>query len=191
MHVRTQIWLLGARSCVLGGVATTFGVFGHVHAGGGDPTAAQVLGVWLAASVLCGGFLMREAGWFRIAALLLVGQLLIHVGLMWMVSMPTMSAMPGMPGMAMPGMSLVPSGGMVAGHLVAAAIAGLWLWRGERALWSLIAQAGGSFLLLRRPFVAVSVTLPDVYIATDLLPLWGLRVTRHVGRRGPPPVAVP
>lgn len=196
MHPRAQVWLLGVRACALGGVAAAFGVFGHVHAGGGAPGAAQVVTLWLAASVVASGFLMREAGWLRIVALLLAEQLLIHLGLMWMVGMPSMPGMPGMramAGMDMPAMrpmSVLPSGGMLAGHALAALIAGLWLWRGERALWTLIALAGASLRVLWRRFVITPVALPAVRTATELLPLWGLRVAREVSRRGPPLIAV-
>jgi len=195
MHPRPRLPLLGARACALGLVAACVGVWGHVHAGGGDPSPAQLLLVWIAASALSAGFLLREAGWVRIAALLLGEQLLIHTALMWMVgmpasSMPGMASMPGMGPMSGHDLSPVPSAGMLVGHAAAAAIAGLWLWRGERAMWTLIALAGASLRVLWRPCVVAAMPAVSVpRVEADLLPLWGLRRASDVNRRGPPALA--
>ena len=193
MQRRSPILLLGARACTLGGVAAASGVIGHVHAGGVVPTLNQLLVVWLASSALSAGFLLREAGWLRIAMLLLGEQLLIHTSLMWIVGMPRMS----MPGMAsMPGMrdmSVLPSLDMLAAHAAAAAIAGLWLWRGERALWTLVALAGTVLDRWWRPMMISpppSASLADAHDSTGLLSPWGPRLAREVPRRGPPRIAV-
>lgn len=193
MHPRPRLPLLGARACALGLVAASVGVWGHVHAGGGDPSLAQLLLVWVAASALSAGFLLREAGWLRIAGLLLAEQLLIHTALMWMVgmrgsSMPGMASMPGIAGMSgMREVTPVPSVNMLVGHAVAAAIAGLWLWRGERAVWTLVALAGTSLRVLWRWCVVTAIpAVPVPRVEADLLALWGLRRARDTSRRGPP-----
>ncbi|MGN6721154.1 MAG: hypothetical protein ACTHJM_00915 [Marmoricola sp.] len=195
MHPGPPLRLVGARACALGLVATVGGVWGHVHAGGGVPDLLQLVRVWLAASALSAGFLLREVGWLRIASLLLGEQLLIHTTLMacggMPASMPGMADMPGMPGMSSTHMSLVPSVGMLVGHAVAAAVAGLWLWRGERTAWMLIALAGASLRILWRHCLIVPVPRASVpTVDADLLPLWGLCRARDVSRRGPPEPAL-
>ena len=189
MHPLPRLRLVGARACAVAAVATVFGVIGHVHAGGGDPYLMPALGLWLVASALSAAFLVREAGWLRIAALLLGEQLVVHVGLMRLADpapMPAMGGMPGMSGMpAMSQMSVLPSPSMVLGHALAAAVAGLWLWRGERALWALLTLV---FERVRTSWLRVDPLgrLPEVAITVMLRPSWGLRIAREVPRRGPP-----
>ena len=199
MHPRSSLRLVGVRACALAAVATTSGVLGHVHAGGSAPGLAQVLGLWLAASALSAGFLIRQVGWVRIVALLLGEQLLVHAGSMWVAvhsgsSMPAMANMPGMAGMSgMPGMhsmSPIPSPSMIAAHALAAAVAGLWLWRGECALWALLALAGASVRVLwRRVVIRPLRAMPALRVALDVRSTWGLRIAREVQRRGPPRLA--
>lgn len=192
MHPLPRLRLVGARACAVSAVATVFGMIGHVHAGGGDPHLMPVLGLWLGASVLSAAFLVREAGWLRIVALLLGEQLVVHVGLMRLAdlgSMPAMGGMPGMTGMpAMSQMSVLPSPSMVLGHALAAAVAGLWLWRGERALWALLTLV---FERVRTSWLRVDPLgrLPGIPINVMPRPLWGLRIARDVPRRGPPRLA--
>lgn len=195
---------LGARAAALGAVATTFGVMGHVQAGGSAPNPLTVSEIWLVAAVLSAAFLLRRAGLLRIAALLLGEQLLVHVSLMWLVGMPAppapmmpampgMSGMAGMPGMAMPAtapsMSAMPSMSMVAAHALAAMIAGLWLWRGECALWSLLGKVGAA-LSVRWLAPATPFAVLDLRIEAQTLPSWGIRIAQEVPRRGPPVAAV-
>lgn len=200
MHRAARFRLVVARACVLGGVATAFGAIGHLHAGGGDPRTLGVVAVWLAASALSALFLIAEAGWVRITALLLGEQLLVHTGLMWMASagssMPPMPDMPSMPGMGpMPTaapMGMVPSGGMIAAHGLAALVAGLWLWRGERTLWALLALAGTSLRVIAG-YVAIAPATPPAFVdlrwgTTGASP-WDPRIAREVPRRGPPRAA--
>lgn len=191
--------MIGARAAALGGVATIFGVMGHVHAGGSAPGLAGIAWVWLASSVLSIGFLIRRAGLMRIASLLLAEQVLVHVGLMWLVGMPNPGPMQSMPGMAdMPGMmsmpaphaSPLPSLSMLAAHALAAAIAGLWLWRGECALWSLMGRVVVGLHLDRHEPITPA-TAPDLRIETGIFVCWGSRIAREVPRRGPPQVAMP
>lgn len=197
MHPHPRLRLVGVRACALAAVATTLGVLGHAHAGGSAPGLMQVVGLWLTASVLSAGFLMRQVGWQRIVALLLGEQLLVHASSMWLAGPSTadMPSMPDMPGMAMPGMhtmSAIPSPSMIAAHALAAVVAGVWLWRGECALWALLALAGESVRILWRRVVIGPVRvrpLPALGVALEIRSLWGLRIAREVPRRGPPRLA--
>lgn len=197
MHPPARLGIVAVRACALAAVATAFGVIGHVHAGGSGPGLSQVLGLWLAAAALSFAFLMREVGWIRIAVLLLGEQLLVHASLMWVVDNhgSPMSAMAGMPAMAgmsgMSGMSAVPSPTMIAAHGLAAMVAGLWLWRGECALWALLTLAGESLQVLLRRMAIRPLTqhrLPTLRVV-GFRSLWGMRIAREIPRRGPPRLA--
>jgi multisubunit Na+/H+ antiporter MnhC subunit len=80
-------------------------------------------------------------------------------------------------------------GPMMLAHLLAAALVGLWLAVGERALWALRALAGGvlvvviSWLAVVRPHPAVPLR---AVLARPLPPLRTAVLARSVVRRGPP-----
>lgn len=195
MHPGALLRLVGVRACAVAGVATIFGVMGHLHAEGGDPGVSELLAIWLATTALAAGFLIREAGWLRIAVLLLGEQLLVHTSLMWVAVREArpMSDMPGMAGMqGMHHMNVLPSPTMLAGHGVAAAVAALWLWQGERAFWALLTIAGDSLRVLLRGGTARPL-MPDATSgplgSDDLRPSWGVLLAREAPRRGPPAFA--
>jgi len=83
-------------------------------------------------------------------------------------------------------------GPMMAAHLVAATLVGLWLAAGERCLWTLVALTSRRLAGLVRPVLPVTVAVDSrrsyVVDRTPALPrrLWA---TRHVCRRGPPLLA--
>ncbi|GAA4382052.1 hypothetical protein GCM10023146_44360 [Nocardioides caricicola] len=76
---------------------------------------------------------------------------------------------------------------MMAVHLLAAALVGLWLAVGERSLWTLVALATAVLLRLVTPLLPV---LPERGLVTLPAEPVGLaaphRLTRSVVRRGPP-----
>lgn len=187
--------LIGTRATALGGVATIFGVIGHVQAGGSDPNAWTLAALWLGATLLSLPFLIGRVGLLLIAALLLGEQILVHVGLMALVGMPA-APMADMPGMAMPmpstQMSVFPSTNMLLAHAAAALIAGLWLWRGECALWSLLSRVA---IRLRfrwlAPIPSLAVPGLDKSSFERHSTSNGIaeRLSREVPRRGPPLLA--
>ena len=82
-------------------------------------------------------------------------------------------------------------GPMMLAHLLAAALVGLWLAVGERALWALIALTAGA-LVLAVSWLAVVVVRPAVPLRLILARVWRLPparsavIARSVVRRGPP-----
>ncbi|MGN6161007.1 MAG: hypothetical protein ACTHOG_04810 [Marmoricola sp.] len=195
MHSPARLRLVGGRACVLGGVATAAGAVGHVHAAGGQaPGLPPLLVSWLLASVVSALFLGRQVGWALLSALLLGEQLGVHAGLMLWAT-PSASSMPGMadmPGMAMPmpAMSAIPSPAMVGAHLGAAVLAGLWLWRGERALSTLLGLVAGTIQLLWcRAVVGPPSPVARMNVCFDLQSWWEVHLARGMPRRGPPACA--
>lgn len=82
-------------------------------------------------------------------------------------------------------------GPMMLAHLLAAALVGLWLAAGERALWALLALTGG-VLVLAVAWMSVVVVRPVVPLRLVLARVWQLPpprtavIARSVVRRGPP-----
>lgn len=196
MHPIARPWFVGARAAVVGAIATLVGVVGHVRAGGDPPGLGQcwLLGLlWLLCVAVSAVFLIRQAGWLRLALLLLAEQVLVHTGLMTVAmsqrqSMPGMAGMPGMPGMPMTAMSPVPTPQMMAMHALAAVVVGLWLWRGECALARLIGLVWVALRLLWCPLAMPRPPRVTRALASrfDRLALWGERCAPQVRRRGPP-----
>lgn len=186
----SSLRLIGARAAALGGVATIFGAIGHVEAGGSDPGPAALTLIWLGASLVSAAFLMRRAGLGRIAALLLIEQVLVHVSLMAFIGMPA-SPMPGMenmPGMTppAPSMSIFPSMNMLVAHALAAFIAGLWLWRGECALWSLLTRVAITLRIAWLSPMAAPRLRSSGFARRSTTEGLAERLSREVPRRGPP-----
>jgi hypothetical protein len=91
---------------------------------------------------------------------------------------------------------LVDHAPMMAAHVLAAALVGLWLAVGERALWTLVALAGA---LTLRPLLLlgalVRATRPTAVVAVlahrePRAPAHRLLLARCVVRRGPPLLAI-
>ncbi|WP_395695940.1 hypothetical protein [Nocardioides sp.] len=80
---------------------------------------------------------------------------------------------------------------MMAAHLLAAALVGLWLAHGERCLWELLALTGSRVLAatwaLAPVPVATTVAAPAP-VARAFVPV-ALRQSRPAARRGPPALA--
>lgn len=81
---------------------------------------------------------------------------------------------------------------MMAAHLVAAALVGLWLARGERYLWTVLALTGRRILLAAWALVPIGVaptTRPSYAAERTLLGPRSLWLVRPGSRRGPPLLA--
>lgn len=83
--------------------------------------------------------------------------------------------------------SVVPLAGSLA-HAAAAAVVGLWLARGEHALWALVRLAGRSLARLAGPAALPVVSGPPRVVRVDHtgLPPTSLALARSLRRRGPP-----
>ena len=77
---------------------------------------------------------------------------------------------------------------MALAHAAAAAVVGLWLARGEHALWLLVALAGQAVAPLVRWPAAVVMTVPPRVVPVDgrLLPPVSHALVSSLRRRGPP-----
>ncbi|MEP9364931.1 hypothetical protein ABLE68_18355 [Nocardioides sp. CN2-186] len=81
---------------------------------------------------------------------------------------------------------------MMVAHLVAAALVGLWLARGERYLWTILALTGRRVLLAAWALVPARVaptTLASYAAVRDLPGPRSLWLVRPASRRGPPLLA--
>ncbi len=82
-----------------------------------------------------------------------------------------------------------PHAAMALAHAAAAAVVGLWLARGEHALWVLVWLAGRSLARLAGPVpLIVGVAGPPRVVRADhtLLPPTSRALARTLRRRGPP-----
>lgn len=223
-------WLLWPRAFCVGSLAVLFGVIGHVTADGLLP-GPWILGLLLAFVVLLSGpMLSRPASRFRLVAMLVGGQMFVHLVLTITaghrgdhaaspaVSSTGLRTLPTVDGHrvgslqdAYQGMSGQPStlaptlpvghllndmsahAPMMAVHLAAATLVGLWLARGERCLWTVLALTG------RRVLAAVWLLAPlppallgggvDPADRTPAVPVSRWQARPH-SRRGPPLHAV-
>ena len=228
MTNRVDAAVLWVRAGLLGFVAFFLGVVGHVTADGLLPGPAM-LAVLLALSVvLSAPVLNRRASPWRLVALLVSGQTLIHLALtvtaghrgdVAVAAAPhgaTLGTLPVVDGRRIGSLQdayegaahqaggLAPSlpvghlaadlsahAPMMAVHLAAAALVGLFLSCGERCLWTLIALTG-------RRIVAVAVALRLIVAPPRISPVdvsrapsgpRSARLVRSASRRGPPLLA--
>ncbi|GAA3548527.1 hypothetical protein GCM10022419_031010 [Nonomuraea rosea] len=175
MHAHLPLRL--ARTAAFAAVCVTLAALAHVLGGGSAP-APWIAGLGLAAVsglglVMCG----RERSTATINLVLVGAQLGLHE-----LFAGDGAAYVTVHGHA--GQGLGVSAGMLLTHVTATLITGLWLARGEAALWSLLRRAGRRLLLLRT--VAVTSVRPAAPIVrTRVVPLQpGFR--HSVARRGPP-----
>ena len=203
-------WLRWTRAGTVATVATLLAVGAHVQAGGPAPSlpvlAFLVLGLTAASATLLAG----PASTVRVVLLTAGGQLVAH-HVLTAASAPAVdgSATGGMAGMAgmaghhaghvlehgapgaVPGVAplfphLLPADArMMAAHLAAAVVVGLWLAAGERALWTLLTHIWRS---LRLPVsTAPSTPVPGRAPAPQLAGTTLARIAAgSVVRRGPP-----
>jgi hypothetical protein len=174
--MRAHLPLRLARTAAFAAVCVTLAALAHVLGGGSGP-APWVAGLGLAAVAglglaLCG----RERSTATINVMLVGVQFGLHE-----LFAADGSAYVSVHGH---GQGLAVNAGMLLTHLTATLITGLWLSRGEVALWSLLRRLGRRLVLLR--LLAVPAVRPAVPIVhTRDVPLQP--VFRHcVARRGPP-----
>lgn len=158
VHVSVGPWLRWTRAAVLTAVATATGLAAHLSAGGLLPGVAGV-GVLVATLLVATSrWVGRPASTMRVVALLVTGQTFVHGALTAMAGhrddlrpatphgeLPTVPHEHlGMP-VAVQHLLADLTGAhapMALAHLAAAAVMGLWLAVGERALWALVSLLG-------------------------------------------------
>ncbi|TMR92226.1 MFS transporter [Nonomuraea basaltis] len=174
--MRAQLPLRLARTAAFSAVCVTLAALAHMLGGGSGP-APWAAGLGLAA-VACLGLALcgRERSATTINAVLVAAQLGLH----------ELFAGDGTAYVMVHGhgQGLAVNAGMLLAHLTATLITGLWLARGEAALWSLLRRLGRRLVLLRP--VAVPAVRPYAPIVhTRVVPIQpGVR--HCLARRGPP-----
>ena len=190
-----------ARAFVTSLVSLLLAVAAHVSAGGLLPalwTFPLMLVLCTASTAM---WLDREASRLRLAGLLIAGQTTIHVAMTALAGHgEAVEPPPTSVGDALNDAlhhllaDLTPAQApMALAHLVAAALAGLWLARGERLLWNtlrLAAQATrtGLLLVVRRVRLSPATTPISRRVDAGHLPVLHLQLLlgdTHA-RRGPP-----
>ncbi|MFC4008840.1 MFS transporter [Nonomuraea purpurea] len=178
--MRAQLPLRLARTAAFAAVCVALAALAHVMGGGAAPESwaagLGLAGVSALGLALCG----RERSTGTITLVLTGAQLGLH----------ELFAGEGEAYVLVHGHSqgeggLAVNAGMLLTHLTATLITGLWLARGEAALWSLLRRAGRRLVVLL-PRVAVPAALravPVVFTRT-VPPQPGFR--HCVARRGPP-----
>ncbi|TMR14708.1 MFS transporter [Nonomuraea turkmeniaca] len=174
--MRAQLSLRLARTAAFSAVCVTLAALAHVAGGGSGPEPwaaglglAAVAGLGLA---LCG----RERSPATINGVLVVAQFGLHE-----LFAGDDTAYVSVHGH---GEGLAVDAGMLLAHLTATLITGVWLARGEAALWSVLRRLGRRLMLLLP--VAAPVVRPCVPVVhTRVVPLQpGFR--HCLARRGPP-----
>lgn len=198
------------RAAVLAACGVLGGSLFHAAADGRLPGPAVLLAVWVVSTVAVAPLLGVELGRSRVMVLLVAWQAGVHVALGALGAQDpgahaaathhaTHAAQVAAPGVM--DMALATVGAhapMALGHAAAAALAGLWLAAGERALWSLLALSrervcvpavdllrswlwlpGDASLPLRAGAVLALADVPPARFPARLL-------AGCLGRRGPP-----
>ncbi|MFG1706203.1 MFS transporter [Nonomuraea sp. M3C6] len=175
--MRAQLPLRLARTAAFAAVCVILAALAHVLGGGSGPApwaaGLGLAGVSALGLALCG----RERSTATINVVL-VG---VQFGLHELFAGDDMAYL-SVHGHGQGGLTV--DAGMLLAHLTATVVTGVWLSRGESALWSLLRRLGRRLVLL--PLVAVPAVGPCVPIVyTRVVPLQP--VFRHsVARRGPP-----
>jgi hypothetical protein len=135
--------VLWPRAVIVGLLTTALGGVGHASAAGRMPGATTMGFLLLSMVVLSAPLLVRQASGLRLASMLGAGQALVHLVLTATAghatghaAHATTSAGDGL--VATLGAHVAGHAPMMAAHAGAAALVGLWLARGERALWTVI-----------------------------------------------------
>ncbi|MEV4801619.1 MFS transporter [Nonomuraea sp. NPDC049421] len=175
--MRAQLPLRFARTAAFAAVCVALAAFAHVLGGGSVPApwaaALGLAGVSLLGLALCGR--ERSAGTINLT---LVGA---QIGLHELFAGEGASYV-SVHGHAQGGLAV--NAGMLLTHLTATVITGLWLARGEAALWSVLHRLGRRLTLLVPPAPPVRPQCAPP-VVTRVIPL--CPAFRHsVARRGPP-----
>ncbi|MFG1613888.1 MFS transporter [Nonomuraea wenchangensis] len=183
--MRARLPLRLARTAAFSAVCVTLAALAHLLGGGSGP-APWAAGLGLAASAGLGFALTgRERSAPAVNVVLVGAQLGLH---------ELFARAGGAQDVASEGIAYVPvhghgqglavNAGMLAAHLTATLLTGVWLARGEAALWALLRRAGRRLTLLR------PVTVPAVRPRPPVAATWAVPlapVLRHcLARRGPP-----
>jgi hypothetical protein len=137
------------RAAVLAATGVIAGSLFHAAADGRHPGSAAVLAIWVVSTVAAAPLLGAELGTTRVVALLVAWQAGVHAALGGLGGHAPAAAPAGdhtaHAAHVDPGAiqvlieTLSAHAPMALGHAAAAALVGLWLAAGERALWSLLA----------------------------------------------------
>ncbi|MEO3794625.1 MFS transporter [Nonomuraea sp. B10E15] len=176
--MRARLPLRLARTAAFAAVCVTLAALAHVLGGGAAPapwTAALGLaGVSALGLALCG----RERSAPTINLVLVGAQLGLHE-----LFAGEGASYVSVHGHAQGGLAV--GTGMLLTHLTATLITGLWLSRGEAAIWSLLRRIGRRLVLLLAPAAAPSARPAAPIVRSRVVPLQpGFR--HCVARRGPP-----
>ncbi|MFF0775175.1 MFS transporter [Nonomuraea wenchangensis] len=177
--MRARLPLRLARTAAFSAVCVTLAALAHLLGGGSGP-APWAAGLGLAASAGLGLALTGRERSAPVVNVVLVGaqlglhELFARAGSQSIAYVPVHGH----------GQGLAVNAGMLTAHLTATLLTGVWLARGEAALWALLRRAGRRLTLLRP--VAVPAVRPRPPVAAPrAVPL--APVLRHcLARRGPP-----
>lgn len=154
------------RAAVFALLCVALSAAGHAWAAGAAVPFSTAVSALVAVAAVAWVVADRERGPVGIGGGLLTGQVVLHL---WFGA--------GHGGHA----------GMLPAHALAALICGVWLWRGERALFGLV-RALRTRIALPLPLpvavVAAPGVAPGVYPGPP--PLRGVRLRHALSRRGPP-----
>lgn len=217
------IW---ARAALLTAVTMFLGVAAHVTADGLLPSAAWLVVLSLLVLVPCVALLAGPASPLRLVLMLAGGQALVHLALTITAGHAAQAGTGhvhaagshrhlGSAGSALETLQtgsgtttgalsadglaqhLAGHAPMMLVHVLAAALVGLWLAVGERALWTLVALAGGLVVrplllmdALARPALAAPAPPTAPGQREPRRPSTSLLLARCVVRRGPPLLAI-
>ncbi|WP_327045945.1 MFS transporter [Microbispora sp. NBC_01189] len=179
-----------ARSAAFAAVSVLLAMGAHWFAGGGGPTTGALLTGLLAVTAGAAVAAGRERPPQVIVVLLVGAQAFLHL-------LFDVTASTGAPAHLTWHGGLTTRTGMLTAHLTAALLTGLWLSRGEEALWSVLRRIGAGAARCLTTLAALTallraglagITRPRVRAtpgpARALRPAWVLR--HAVVRRGPP-----
>lgn len=128
-----------ARTSAAAGVALAAAAGGHLAAGAAVPSTPGVLAAAGVLALPAWWLTGRERGWGLLAGALVAGQLAAHA--MLTMSAPTGGGQVGAARTQLHESAWLPADLMLLGHLLAAAVAAVWLRRGERRAWVVARRA--------------------------------------------------
>ncbi|MFC3965113.1 hypothetical protein [Nocardia jiangsuensis] len=156
------------RATVFALLCVALAAAGHGYAAGTPVPGSTTVSALLAVAAVAWVVADRERGPIAIGGGLLGGQAVLHL---WF----------GVEHGAHGG-----AAGMLAAHVLAASVCGLWLWRGERAVFALVRTL---FTRVVLPVLVAVTAVPGRVPVEYPAPLRGVRLRHAMSRRGPPVVA--
>ena len=169
--------------------ATIIAATSHTLAGGGAPSPALIAVLGVLASPVAIALVGRRLSAWRVGTAVVVSQGLFHTAFAMTAGVDTTGLRGHVHDVQLvggaPAAGILPDGGMLVGHLIAAAATLFALYHGERMLRAL---GSGIRSLIRRAGVPVLVAAPFVRSAPGVVALRrpaGV-VLSDVSRRGPP-----